>query len=100
MLSYIKNLYNDGDNDGDVMIRCLNDRIILCHSFVISFASNTLKNQILSKTSLDKSNILELKLNYDVKLVNILFGYVYKESISNTKLTVDEILSLYLMQRI
>jgi hypothetical protein len=89
MLSHLKTLYNSGENDGDICIMLKNNHQLSCHSYVVKYASDTIKN----KLNQPHQNIIEL--NYEKKIVDIVLNFSYSEEIIDNDLTADEIMSLY-----
>jgi hypothetical protein len=89
MLSRIKTLYNSGENDGDVCITSADGFQISSHSYVVRYASETIKYKI------DFENKSIIELNYDKKIIDIILNFSYSEDIHNIELDADEILSLF-----
>lgn len=85
MQSYLRELYNDGINDGDMQILSKDNHIIKCHKFVISYATKMLNLH-------DDNHIC---LDYNKIIIDIILNYTYSEKIVDIDLTVDEILSLF-----
>ncbi len=85
MQSYLRELYNDGINDGDMQILSKDNHIIKCHKFVILYATKILNLQDGNHISLD----------YNKNIIDIILNYTYSEKIVDIDLTVNEILSLF-----
>ena len=89
MLSYLRELYNDGQNDGDVKILCKDNLIIHCHTFVVTYASDTLKQFLKVKPN------NSIYIEHNKKIVDIVFNFAYSEKIGDVDLDINEILSLF-----
>lgn len=89
MLSVLRSLYNEGDNNGNVIIKT-HDKDLLCHDFVLRYTSEFFKEcmNVTTFTGL-------LELDHDSKLVNIIFNCMYSEKVVNEDLTGQEIIKLY-----
>lgn len=85
MITYIRSLYNDGDNNGDFPIFIKDDKSINCHKFVIDYA-------LISK---DLYNMEIVRLDHEKKIIDIVFNYIYSETIIQVELNVDQIISLF-----
>lgn len=83
MFSRLKILYNNGDNNGEVIIKTL-DKEIRCHKFIIE---NICENINLQYNYID--------LYYEYKLVNIVMNYIYSEKISDIDLSNYDIINLF-----
>jgi hypothetical protein len=87
MQSYLQNLYNNGDNNGDIKL-CSKDNVqFSCHSIVIK----TLSNFISTYNTLTQ----KITINYDKRIIDILLHYMYTEKILEEDLSIDDILSLF-----
>ncbi|ARF11150.1 hypothetical protein Klosneuvirus_1_7 [Klosneuvirus KNV1] len=89
MLTTLRTLYNQGDNDGNVIIKTT-DHELICHDFVLKYTSDFFKNYIIM-TGFDGI----ITLDYDSKLVNIVFNCMYSEKVIEQNLTGQEIIKLY-----
>ena len=89
MLTVLRTLYNDGDNDGNVIIKT-HDKDLLCHDFVLKYTSDFFKEYMNVTTF---TGLLEL--DYESKLVNIMFNCMYSEKVVDEGLTGQEIIKLY-----
>jgi len=89
MLSVLRTLYNNGENDGEILIKT-KDSQIKCHLFVIENTSDYLKSCVKSENF---NNIIELDSSFE--LVNIAMNYLYAERIIDKELSADEIINLY-----
>jgi hypothetical protein len=84
----LNGLYNNGINNGDVIIKTRNEEIH-CHKFVLESTS-----EYLSQIVKDESFIGTIQLNVSVDVCNIVMNYLYTEIIVDKKLTTDRILEL------
>src|SRR5437016_890126 len=91
MITLLRNLYNNGDNTGNIIIKTLGKEI-LCHDYIIKNTSNFLK-EVLEEKFLIGARIIELDYEHD--LVNIVLNYMYSEKIIDKELTGNEIIKLY-----
>lgn len=89
MLTTLRTLYNQGDNDGNVIIKTT-DQQLICHDFVLKYTSDFCKNYIIMN-GFDGL----ITLDYDSKLVNIVFNCMYSEKVIEQNLTGQEIIKLY-----
>ncbi len=87
MLSYIKNLYNLGENDGDVKIFTRDNKVIMCHSFILNRVSENFKSLVND----DKT----LMINQDKKIIDIVLNFSYCEQIIERQLFLDDILNVF-----
>lgn len=86
MLSILKTLYNNGENDGNITIITKSSKL-MCHSFIIENTSEYFRSCIFS------CNVIEL--DYSFELVNIVMNYLYSEKILDKNLDANEIINLY-----
>jgi hypothetical protein len=89
MLSILRDLYKNGDNDGNVIIKT-KDKELKCHEFVISNTSDFFKSSINSDSYY---NIIELDSSFEI--VNIIMNYLYSEKIVDKELSANDIINLY-----
>lgn len=90
MQSYLQNLYNYGDNNGDIKLVSKDNILLSCHSIVVKTLSNYFGNHNTSMCPDEKNNI-----HYNKKIIDILMHYMYTEKILEENLSIDEILSLF-----
>ena len=90
MLSYIKQLYNLGDNNGDLVIKTKDDHIVKCHSFVMLYASDSIKMKLLKEDVHDA-----ITLNYNKQIVDIVLNYLYSEKILESDLDINDVLDIF-----
>lgn len=89
MFTILKSMFNNGENDGDVILRTIN-KDMRCHSFVAKYNSELIKEQ------LDNCYFPGVvMIDYNSNLVNIVFNYFYSEKIIDIDLTGEEIISLF-----
>ena len=89
MLSILRTLYNNGENNGDILIKTKNGNL-KCHSFVLENTSLYFRSQIIS-TTFDKT----LQFDFNVEIVNIVMNYLYCETIIDKDISVYDIMNLY-----
>lgn len=89
MLSLLTNLYNNGANCGDIVIKT-NDKEIKGHKFILCLTSEYFGN-LCNDTKFN--NIVELNFNYTV--VNVILTYLYTEKIIAIPISAEEIIQIY-----
>jgi len=86
MFTILKNLFNNGDNNGEILIRT-KDKDIKCHEFIANFTSEFLK------ISIEKSDIVEL--DFSSELVIIVLNFLYSEKVTDKELNAFDIIQLF-----
>lgn len=91
MLSTLRNLFNNGDNDGDIIL-ITHDKAIKCHSFILEYTSEYLrsciKNDPYTKT---------IELDTGSELLCIVLNYCYSEKLVDKEVNWNDILKLYIL---
>lgn len=93
MISLLKNMYNNGNNQGDTIISC-KDGTINCHYFVITQTSYYLNMITENDTNRDNGFNFHAKLDFSCELVNIVVTYLYSEKIIDKYISCFEIIDL------
>lgn len=89
MISVLRTLYNNGDNDGNIAINTKLGQL-KAHSFILENTSELFKACIKSQSF---SNMIELDASDE--LVNIVMNYLYSEKIIDKELDPNDIINLY-----
>lgn len=84
MNTYITNLFNDGENEGDITI-VTKDGDFKCHSFVLRYCTDF---QIHDSTCLSFEN-------YYIKSMKFLFNYIYNQTLQEIELSLDDIINVF-----
>lgn len=87
MHTILKSLYNNGDNDGDMIVKT-KDRDVRCHSFILRYVSEFMRINVMSNF-----NIIDMETSSD--LINIVFTYLYSEKIIDRDLSATDIIQLF-----
>lgn len=90
MISYLKYLYNNGENNGNIIIESIDKKKIKCHDFVLKNTSHFFKEKLVHL-----SEIYEINLEYESEIINILLNYLYSEKIVDKDLSCMQIIKLY-----
>lgn len=90
MITLLRTLYNNGDNDGTITIVTNDKKHIACHSFIIECTSEFLRSVTKSENF---KNVIEIDSTYE--LVNIVLNYLYSEKIVDKELSAIDIINLY-----
>lgn len=84
MLTVLKTLYNNGENNGDMTIITKNNKL-KCHSFVVNNTSDFFK---FNNTSV-------VNLEYDSEIINITLNFMYTEKIIDKNIPPYSIIQLF-----
>lgn len=110
MLSVLRNLYNNGENTGDINIK-LNDKTINAHSFVLFNTSEYFRIQMNSE-DFNKNTLIEVPIQNDIititpnktieiqcqyEIINIILNYLYSEKVIEKELSPTDIIELFSM---
>src|SRR5579885_3469662 len=90
MLSFIRSLFNNGDNNGKIIIKTTNNKEIKCHDFILKNTSDYFK-EIVEYESFN--NIIEMDCSSEI--IIIILNYLYSEIIDDKNLSCEEIIHLY-----
>lgn len=85
----LKDLFKDGENDGDVSLKCSDKVNVKCHSLIMRSQSDYFKG--LFDFHKDKK---EFEILYSSKLVKLLLNKMYNSSYPIGELEIDEMLQL------
>lgn len=88
----LKDLFKEGENDGDIMLKCSDKIIVKCHSLIMRSQSDYFKG--LFDFHKDKK---EFDIGYSSKQVRILINKMYNSAYPIGELDVDETLELIKM---
>lgn len=91
MLTLLRTLFNNGDNDGQILIKT-KDKDIRCHGFIVNLTSEFMKTSI-DKLSSATGTIIEL--DFPSSLIVIIFNYLYSERIIDKELPAFDIIQLF-----
>lgn len=89
MLTILRTLYNNGQNEGNILIRA-KDQDFRCHSFVLESTSDYFKSCIKQENF---NGIIEI--DFPGTITNIVLNFLYSEKIIHADLSADEIIALY-----
>ena len=89
MISLLKSLFNNGDNNGNIILET-NDKNLKCHDFVLRQTSDFFKENL--ETS-GFNGIINLDSNSE--LVCLVLNYFYSEKIIDKELSANDIIKLY-----
>lgn len=89
MLSILRTLYNNGQNNGDVILKT-KEQEIKCHSFVLETTSDYFKSCIKYENF---NGVIEMDLSFEI--TNIIINFLYSEKIIDKDLTAGEIIRLF-----
>lgn len=89
MLSVLRLLYNEGENNGNVNVKT-HDKNLLCHDFVLKSTSDFFRDSMNGKPL-----PIYFELDYNSKLVNIVLNCMYSEKVVDEDLTGQDIIKLY-----
>lgn len=92
MISIIRTLFNNGVNDGNIIIKPSRtpDKIINCHNFVLKKTCKFFEEGFFNNSS---DGIIELDSHYDVLIV--VFNFIYSENILDRELSCSQIIDLF-----
>lgn len=92
MLTILRSLFNNGDNDGNIIIKPTrsNDKIIKCHDYVLKNTSDFLTECIKNESF---NNVINLDSHYETAL--IVFNFLYSEYTLDLDLNCNQIIELY-----
>lgn len=107
MQSTLNNLYNNGNNEGDIILNLL-DGTIRCHSFVLIYTSSYFKNNMNTLKCSHDINIMDYETGYESdgityqlplqttkKIANIIMAFLYNEKVIDIDLNGQEIIELF-----
>ena len=89
MNTYITNLFNNGNNEGDITI-LTSDEEVKCHSFILKYCTDF---------QLKDATYFSFK-EYDSKTMKYLLNYIYNQTIQETELSCDDIINLFNLSEI
>lgn len=84
MNTYITNLFNDGDNEGDLTI-VTKDGDFKCHSFILKYCTDFQINDYTCFTFEE----------YDLKMMKFLFNYIYNQTLQDVDLSPEDIINVF-----
>jgi hypothetical protein len=90
MISFVKTLFNNGDNNGSVIIKTKDGKDIKCHDFVLKNTSGYFKEVMESEGF---NGTIDLDSNSEI--VSIVVEYLYSEKIVDKNLSGYDIIHLY-----
>jgi hypothetical protein len=88
----LKDLFKDGENDGDITLKCSDKVNVKCHSLIMKTQSDYFKG--LFDFHKDKK---EFEMMYSSKLVKLLINKMYNSAYPIGELEVDEMIELIKM---
>lgn len=88
MQTYLKNVYQDGKNDGDIIIKTL-DGSLHCHGYVLVSCSTYFKSNFNDKFP----DVIEF--GYPFNVVNIVIKYLYTECSSEDLVSFEDIIKIF-----
>ncbi len=89
MLTILRTLYNNGENDGDIIIKTINEEL-RGHSFILKKTSDFFR---ICMSDPYFAGIIEI--DSTSKIINIVINYLYSEKIIDDDLSPTEIIQLY-----
>ena len=84
----LRDLFNDGTNDGDITITCQDKVDLKCHSLIMKSQSDFFR----SLFSYSKDKQTECTLLYDSKVVKLMINRMYNSHYPIPELTLEELL--------
>lgn len=90
MISFVKTLFNNGDNNGSIVIKTKDGKDIKCHDFVLKNTSDYFKEVIENEGF---NGTIDLDSNSEI--VTIVIEYLYSEKIIDRNLSGYDIIHLY-----
>ena len=88
MLTVLRSLYNNGVNEGDIVINT-NDGLLKCHGYVVNTMSSNIKHFTLN------NEYGTYKIPYSSELLNLILNFLYSEKVLDIKLSAIEIIDLH-----
>lgn len=92
MITRIRSLYNEGQNDGSITIKTI-DKDLKVHRFVLELTSDFF-NESMKKNDLAETPQI-ITLDFYSDLVNIVLNYMYSEKIIDKDLSGSDIINLF-----
>jgi len=90
MNELVTRLFNEGQNDGDVVLISSDKLLIKCHSYVIYNLSTFFKCCLDFNKINEKENIITME--YSEKILKIVINIIYNDKYFTQELEIDEIL--------
>lgn len=88
----LRDLFKDGENDGDITLKCADQVTIKCHSLILKSQSDYFKGLI--DFYKDKGDKKEFMIDYPSKIVRIMINKLYNSVYPIGELNVDDIIQL------
>ncbi|ARF09828.1 hypothetical protein Indivirus_3_77 [Indivirus ILV1] len=85
MNTYLNTLFNNGNNDGEILIKA-NDSILNCHAFIIKYCTTNKLN--INDNTIDMSN-------YNKNQISYILRYMYNSKIEKQEMSNDDIINIF-----